>query len=190
MQRIRHTDTRRVSLSGLACACVLSAALSVAAETPSSAQSPHSLQHEALIDQQLITQREFVADALAQSQAVLTALLLQSHTSSATNFQFAPDTRDPVTERISEISSAQESFIAEYALGMRLRNAQLEGDFSDHLNARALMFFQTGSLYDGPDLEFEAPSLPSPVTPPTISVPFPGLTAPIGGFFATLDTNP
>jgi len=190
MHALRDTNKRRAALSAVAVACFVSTTLAVTAETPSSATSPHSMQHEALINQQLAHQREFVAGALAQSQAVLTALLLQSHTSSYTNFQFAPDTRGPITERISEFSSAQEDLISEYAQGMRLRNAQIAGEFSDHLDARALMFFQAGSLYGPPELEFEAPNLPSPIAPPDISVPFPGLTAPLGGFFATLDTNP
>lgn len=190
MQTLESLDKSKIALSCLASVSLFSTALMAHAEIPYPTAAPHMAQHKTLIDQELNQQREFVAGSIAQSQAILSSLLEQSEAAAATNFGFDPATRDPAAERISDFSGQQSDFIAEYAQGMRLRNAQIAGDFSDHINTRALLFFQTGSLYGVADLELEAPEFDPPIDPPEITVPFPGLTAPVGGFFAILDSNP
>lgn len=190
MQILERLEKSKISLIGLSVAALLITSLDANADILPKNLAPHLSQHEARVNQELAQQREFVAAALEQSQAVLASLLEQSHSAAATYFGFDPATREPAAERLADFSAQQADIIADYALGMRLRNAQIAGDFSDHINTRAVLFFETGSLFGAPDLELEVPDVAPPLAPPEITVPFPGLTAPVGGFFATLDNNP
>ena len=182
------TPTR--ALSPIAVAGLILCSHAANADLLSTAPNPLIEQHQSVIEQELSQQRAFVAAALEQSQAVLSNLMEQNHSVAGTNFGFDPASQNPAAERLSDFSAQQAEIIADYALGMRLRNERIAGDFSDHVNARALLFFQTGSLFGLTDLELEDPQTDPPIAPPALTVPFPGLTAPIGGFFAMTDSNP
>lgn len=141
-------------------------------------------QPQAFINEILDVQRDFVANELAQSSAVLSSLMEYNQVGSQTNFLFNSSVRDPAAQRISTFNDAQQEFIADFAKGMRIRSAAISGDFSEHVNMRAATFFQTGSLFTGPDLEFEGSLKPSPIAIPDVTSSFQRQELPIGGFFA------
>lgn len=141
-------------------------------------------QPQAFINEILDVQRDFVANELAQSSAVLSSLMEYNQVGSQTNFLFNLSVRDPAAQHISIFNDAQQEFIADFAKGMRIRSAAISGDFSEHVNMRAATFFQTGSLFTGPDLEFGGSLKPSSIAIPDVTSPFPKQELPIGGFFA------
>lgn len=185
------TDKRQFLFACTAGASVALTTLSVSADSPSPAAAPSLVQPQAAIDQQINQQRAFVANAIEQSQTLLATLLQQSRATTGTDFVFVPGIQTPSAERVSNFVAQQSEFISDYADAMRQRNAQIAGDFSDYANLRAGLFFQTGSIFGLTGADSDLPQSPSPIVPPAVTRPFPGLIeAPAGGFFALLDHTP
>lgn len=146
-------------------------------------------QPQAFINEMMDVQRDFVVNELAQSSAVLSSLMQYNQVGNQTDFLFNSNGRDLAAQRISTFNDAQQEFIADFAEGMRVRSAAISGDFSEHVNMRAVAFFQAGSLFMDSDLEFEGSENPSPIPIPDVASPFPMQEQPIGGFFAVANNS-
>lgn len=141
------------------------------------------------IEEQLRDSRQFVEDSLRSSQEILqklTAINPQTGLPSA----YDPDGQSGVTERMKIVSEAQSEFIEDYAGFMQLRTSTLFDLWGDRAEDRAMVFMQTGSLYDIPAL----PPIEVDEQNPVVSLPpdyfFPGFDVPPSGFFGQSQQQP
>ncbi len=139
-----------------------------------------------VVDQALEENRLFVDQAVQESRQSLDNLMLLGNQAGPVSGQDAGF----LGERFTQIRESQAQFIEEYASLMRLRTEALFDHLEDRNEDISINFLQTGSLYDGPQVEFPDLVQVDPIFIVPQPVFFPGFVTPLGGFFAQIDTQP
>lgn len=141
------------------------------------------------VDGQLAASRQFVADAIQESQQTLATLLAANDFSGLpwTSVASQPGT---IQDRLMDYAETQRTAFDEYGDLVRLRHQRISLELDERQAGLVLDFMTTGFLIAPPNMmpiaQLPPPvlSLPNPVTP------FPGLGYHTAGFFSSGPTQP
>ena len=141
------------------------------------------------VDGQLAASRQFVADAIQESQQTLATLLAANDFSGLpwTSVASQPGT---IQDRLMDYAETQRTAFDEYGDLVRLRHQRISLELDERQAGLVLDFMTTGFLISPPNMmpiaQLPPPvlSLPNPVTP------FPGLGYHTAGFFSSGPTQP
>lgn len=135
------------------------------------------------VTERLASDRRFVADALQQQQQKLEEMMVQNQAIMKQS-QTGMPAESLFASRIADFAEVQTGLITDYNDLLRLRTSGAAQGVNNRTTALSLLFAQSGFIYGSPDVNIISMiSLPSP-TLSSVTVPFPGLTAPVRGFFA------
>lgn len=141
------------------------------------------------VEGQLAANRQFVAQAIQESQQNLATLLAANDFSGLpwTSVGSQPGT---VQDRLADYAETQRTAFDEYGDLVRLRHQRISLELDERQAGLVLDFMTTGFLVSTPNMmpiaQLPPPllSLPNPVTP------FPGLSSHTAGFFSSGPTQP
>jgi hypothetical protein len=141
------------------------------------------------VEGQLATSRQFVAQAIQESQQTLATLLAANDFSSLpwTSIASQPGT---VQDRLTDYAETQRTAFEEYGDLLRLRHQRILLELDERQAGLVLDFMTTGFLVSPPNM-MPIAQLPPPVLSfPNPATAFPGLSYHTAGFFSSRTTNP
>jgi len=141
------------------------------------------------VEGQLAASREFVAEAIQESQQILATLLAANDFSGLpwTSVVSQPGT---VQDRLSNYAETQRAAFDEYGDLVRLRHQRISLELDDRQAGLVLDFMTTGFLVSPPNM-MPIAQLPPPVLSLSDPLtPFPGLGVHRGGFFSSGPIQP
>lgn len=141
------------------------------------------------VEGQLAANREFVAQAIQESQQTLAALLAANDFS---GLPWASVTPRPgtVQDRLADYAETQRAAFDEYGDLVRLRHQRISLELDDRQTGLVLDFMTTGFLVSSPNMVPVAQLPPPVLSLPDPLTPFPGLGLHTGGFFSSGPTQP
>lgn len=177
------------SLTGgvLALALALASPVAATAETAAVmvAQAAAANPAFANVAEQLAADRAYVTNVLAEQQQRLEDLLAASRAMPGAAAQ--PGAPSGVFAlNIDVFAEFQRQLMADYSEFVRLRTAGVFAGLDAHTDAATDQFVQTGFVFEAATPLVELPEVPSNIPVPDANAPFPGLSVPGGGFFASV----
>jgi hypothetical protein len=141
------------------------------------------------VEGQLAVSREFVAQAIQESQQTLATLLAANDFAGLpwTSVASQPGT---VQDRVTEYAETQRTAFDEYGDLVRLRHQRILLELDERQAGLVFDFMTTGFLVSPPNTMPIAQLPPSVLSLPNSVTPFPGLGYHTAGFFSSGPTQP
>jgi len=141
------------------------------------------------VEGQLAASRQFVAQAIQESQQTL-AMLLAANDFSGLPWTSANSQPGTVQDRLADYAETQRTAFEEYGDLVRLRHQRILLELDERQAGLVLDFMTTGFLTSPPNM-MPIAQLPPPVLSlPNPVAPFPGLGYHTAGFFSSGPTQP
>jgi hypothetical protein len=141
----------------------------------------------AYVDAQLAASRNFVDQAMAQTQQTLASLMAANVTASSSWMLDPPGTNQT---RLADYAAAQRAALENYGDLLRQRHNRISIAFDERAAEVTLSFLNTGFLQPVPHVVPITPLPPPLLILPELAASFPGLTPVAGGFFASAPHQP
>lgn len=141
------------------------------------------------VEGQLAASREFVAQAIQESQQTLATLLAANDFSGLPWTSVTPQP-GTVQDRLADYAETQRAAFDEYGDLLRLRHQRISLELDDRQAGLVLDFMTTGFLVSPPNMVPIAQLPPPVLSLPDPLTPFPGLGLHTGGFFSFGPTQP
>jgi len=142
-----------------------------------------------IVDGQLATSRQFVAQAIQESQQTLATLLAANDFSDLpwTSVSSQPGT---VQDRLTDYAATQRTAFDAYGDLVRLRHQRISLELDERQAGLVFDFMTTGFLVSSTNTMSIAQLPPSVLSLPSPVTPFPGLGNHTAGFFSSGPTQP
>jgi len=144
---------------------------------------------DSFVEGQLAASRQFVEQAIQESQQTLATLLAANDFSGLpwTSVASQPGT---VQDRLNDYAETQLTAFDEYGDLLRLRHQRISLEFDDRQADLVLDFMTTGFLVPSPNMMPIAQTPPPILSLPNPVTPFPGLGYRAAGFFSSGPAQP